>query len=479
MGNTIKLEITREILEQAASMARDASTKKAKQRLLVSQAVSLTFRDHLETVYGVECFDGRGEKPDYSDLLDLNDFSVNGWIVEVRIATENDERALYIPTVPMIVGCLSDLYVAVVVDKHLSNVELLGFANRELVADADLSPNGLIAILPVDELLPIEKLVETIRSHQEPDAENIRLYEEWVTRAERLSRKFEQILGSEDDLTLEDRDRLAASLSDEILRLYGEKAPPLGIEQLLRKLKDRFNLDEVIRKHPGSPILFSNSSSEEKRSADPSTERQLLKDELPVARRVGLYRRFLESPEEHEAHKNTVSLIDKVTKGGYQASPQQREYERKVKEFDTEAAESIPIPPIPTETEQKEIDEWFAEFDEALPPQPQALEQPIDPQQIMEQIKPNVILVGSLFPEPVRVITAQPMGDKLKVVGKGLNTGQVYEPILSAEQIATLEITSDTPTFDGDALKFKLGIESLRLKLAYEYDPFFALSVAG
>ncbi|MFC2085029.1 hypothetical protein ACFLS9_08235 [Bacteroidota bacterium] len=32
--------------------------------------------------------------------------------------------------------------------------------------------------------------------------------------------------------------------------------------------------------------------------------------------------------------------------------------------------------------------------------------------------------------------------------------------------------------FDGDAKKFRLGIETMQLKLAYEYDPYFSLSIA-
>ena len=32
--------------------------------------------------------------------------------------------------------------------------------------------------------------------------------------------------------------------------------------------------------------------------------------------------------------------------------------------------------------------------------------------------------------------------------------------------------------FDGDATKFRLGVEAMRLGLAYEYDPYFSLSIA-
>ena len=59
----------------------------------------------------------------------------------------------------------------------------------------------------------------------------------------------------------------------------------------------------------------------------------------------------------------------------------------------------------------------------------------------IEDLKPNIIIRGPLFPEPVQVIVATPMGESVKLIGKGLNSGQVHEPILSPEQVALLEDT--------------------------------------
>ena len=95
-----------------------------------------------------------------------------------------------------------------------------------------------------------------------------------------------------------------------------------------------------------------------------------------------------------------------------------------------------------------------------------------------DQLKPNVIVRGPIFPEPVQVIVAIPMGDSVKLIGKGLNTGQVHEPILNKELLAKLEATPEREPFDGDPQRFRLGIEALRLALAYEYDPYFSLSIA-
>jgi SNF2 family DNA or RNA helicase len=96
----------------------------------------------------------------------------------------------------------------------------------------------------------------------------------------------------------------------------------------------------------------------------------------------------------------------------------------------------------------------------------------------LEQLKPNVIVHGAIFPEPVQVIVVVPMGSSVKLVGKGLNTGRVHEPILNAEQLASLEATPEKEPFDGDPVRFRLGVEALRLGLAYEYDPYFSLSIA-
>ena len=96
----------------------------------------------------------------------------------------------------------------------------------------------------------------------------------------------------------------------------------------------------------------------------------------------------------------------------------------------------------------------------------------------IDQLKPNITVRGPIFPEPVQIITTIPMGDSVKLIGKGLNTGQVHEPILNSDQLTQLEASPEKEPFDGDPQKFRLGIEALRLGLAYEYDPYFSLSIA-
>jgi len=97
---------------------------------------------------------------------------------------------------------------------------------------------------------------------------------------------------------------------------------------------------------------------------------------------------------------------------------------------------------------------------------------------IIESLKPGVIVRGTVLPEAVRLIEVKIFGGAVKIIGKGLSTGRYYEPILNAEHLAKLEITPERELFDGNPNKFRLGIEALRLALAYEYDPYFSLSIA-
>jgi superfamily II DNA or RNA helicase len=95
-----------------------------------------------------------------------------------------------------------------------------------------------------------------------------------------------------------------------------------------------------------------------------------------------------------------------------------------------------------------------------------------------DDLRPNVTVYGPLFPEPVQVIVTIAMGDSIKLIGKGTRTSRVYEPILSGDQLAQLHASPVQEPFDGDASKFRLGVEAMRLGLAFEYDPYFSLSIA-
>ena len=95
-----------------------------------------------------------------------------------------------------------------------------------------------------------------------------------------------------------------------------------------------------------------------------------------------------------------------------------------------------------------------------------------------QSIQPGSIIRGPTLPEAVEVLAVTAFGTSLKIIGRGLKTGLTYDPVLNATQVAQLTISAETEPSDGDARLFRLGIEAQRLGLAYEYDPFFSLSIA-
>jgi superfamily II DNA or RNA helicase len=106
------------------------------------------------------------------------------------------------------------------------------------------------------------------------------------------------------------------------------------------------------------------------------------------------------------------------------------------------------------------------------------LEKILGGKEVEGRIRPGTIIEGEVFPEPIRVVLVESIGSSLKIGGQGLRTRQYHERLLSLEQVHSLEVIPAEAPFDGDALRFRLGIEAARLGLAYEYDPYFSLSIA-
>ncbi len=79
-----------------------------------------------------------------------------------------------------------------------------------------------------------------------------------------------------------------------------------------------------------------------------------------------------------------------------------------------------------------------------------------------DSIRPGSIVSGPTFPEPIEVLATVPMGESLKVIGRGRNTGMTHDPVLTPAQLAQLTVSADREPFDGDARMFRLGVEAHR-----------------
>ena len=95
-----------------------------------------------------------------------------------------------------------------------------------------------------------------------------------------------------------------------------------------------------------------------------------------------------------------------------------------------------------------------------------------------EELQPGLIIQGPVFPEPVELLTVTKRDSSVQIIGRGVRTNQVYNQILKEDQISILKCSPSTEPYDGDAKRFRIGVEAIRLGLSYEYDPYFSLSIA-
>ncbi|GIW40414.1 MAG: helicase [Candidatus Binatia bacterium] len=94
-------------------------------------------------------------------------------------------------------------------------------------------------------------------------------------------------------------------------------------------------------------------------------------------------------------------------------------------------------------------------------------------------LRTGQILTGPLFNEPVRVETLRENGPDSWVVGLvGLRSERFRSVTLRREDIENLEIHEPRLAFDQDGRLLRLGLQAYSLGIAYEYDPYFGLSIS-
>jgi superfamily II DNA or RNA helicase len=94
-------------------------------------------------------------------------------------------------------------------------------------------------------------------------------------------------------------------------------------------------------------------------------------------------------------------------------------------------------------------------------------------------IREGQIVTGSLFNEPMRIETVRAEGAHAWVVGLvGLRSEQFRRVTLRGEDLDGLTIVEPSLSYDGDAHLLRLGLQAHSLGIAYEFDPYFGLSIS-
>ena len=94
-------------------------------------------------------------------------------------------------------------------------------------------------------------------------------------------------------------------------------------------------------------------------------------------------------------------------------------------------------------------------------------------------IREGQVVTGSLFSEPMRVETVRPNGPGAWVAGLvGMHSERFRRVTLNAADIEKLTILDAAFDYGGDGQLLRLGIQAYSLGIAYEFDPYFGLSIS-
>ncbi|MBI3000270.1 MAG: hypothetical protein HYY46_17740 [Deltaproteobacteria bacterium] len=94
-------------------------------------------------------------------------------------------------------------------------------------------------------------------------------------------------------------------------------------------------------------------------------------------------------------------------------------------------------------------------------------------------IQEGQILTGPLFNEPMRVEMVRSSGPdtwELRLVG--VRSEKFRKVNLTTKDLASLTIQDTTCSYDGDGQLLRLGLQAYALGIAYEFDPYFGLSIS-
>jgi len=88
-------------------------------------------------------------------------------------------------------------------------------------------------------------------------------------------------------------------------------------------------------------------------------------------------------------------------------------------------------------------------------------------------------LIGPLFNEPMRVETVSAIGDSSWALGLVGNRSERFRRVtLTQKDLAAITVLEAASSFHGDGNLLRLGLQAYSLGIAYEFDPYFGLSIS-
>src|SRR6266568_870756 len=95
------------------------------------------------------------------------------------------------------------------------------------------------------------------------------------------------------------------------------------------------------------------------------------------------------------------------------------------------------------------------------------------------QFRPGLVLSGALFSEPMRIVTVTASGAGRWTLGLvGTHSERYRSVTLGEADLNLLTLIGGDHSFDGDPRLLRLGLQAYALGIAYEFDPYFGLSIS-
>lgn len=101
--------------------------------------------------------------------------------------------------------------------------------------------------------------------------------------------------------------------------------------------------------------------------------------------------------------------------------------------------------------------------------------------ELIGEISEGTILEGPHWTEPVKVLTVKARGSRIEIQAVGTLTKRLWTKLLKPEEFKeTIKVTpaGKLAALDGNPTHFRLAAEAHRIRLAFQYDPHFAVSVS-
>lgn len=95
------------------------------------------------------------------------------------------------------------------------------------------------------------------------------------------------------------------------------------------------------------------------------------------------------------------------------------------------------------------------------------------------KLKINQLISSAHFGEIMKVITVEPRGNDTYALGLVGTKSQIFRNVnFSSTEIAGFRIIDNEYNYQGDAELLRLGLQAYMLGIAYEFDPYFGLSIS-